>query len=319
MKKKRLFLLLAVLAAFVAVFFIKTVFAGTITKEQLQNVENTDVLREIGETVIRDTKNTTLPESELPGRIEVYMENVLGDEEEEAIISVFYGPKYNITAVYEPVNGAYEFAGSLGTFFSPRDVIVKNFRKGNPIIFLSDYVNQQAGAFEDSTYLYGYTWNNESGEFINVFTEPMNINAQWLENGTWQKAERKGKAVYENSQVPNIKAEFDQSYYTAQDDGSQKQPSAEEYSLAEQWVENEMYYWSDEWQRFIIKEMIEKATGEKVAVVGRWEKLPYTRTPEFQQYTDYKRIIRKDGSTEPLPNDALSEIEVKTILKIEET
>ena len=311
MKKMRKFVLLTAASMLLPVIIYNTVFAQVITREQLQNTENIDVLREIGESVARDTKNETLPESEIPGRIEVYMENVLGDDEKEAIISVFYGPKYNITAVYKEENGGYEYVGELGTFFNPKDVKVKNFNKGNPIVFVSDYINQQAGAFEESVYFYGYTWNDEKDEFINVFLEPMNIDAQWLENGVWQKAERKGKAVYENSSVPNIKTEYNQFYYTAEDDGTKSKPEDDEYTLVEEWTENELFYWSDRWQRFIVGEAVEKSTGDKVAVISRWEKLPYTRAPEFAGYENYVRIVRSDGSMEVVPEGNLGNVEVK--------
>ena len=308
MKKKRKFALLTAASIILPVIIYNTIFAQTITREQLQNTENTDVLREIGDIVARDTKNETLPKSEIPGRIEVYMEDVLDGEEKEAIISVYYGPKYNITAVYKEENGGYEYAGELGTFFNPKDVKAKKFNKGNPIIFVSDYINQQAGSFEESAYLYGYTWNDEKGEFINVFLEPMNIEANWLENGIWQKAERKGKAVYENSSVPNIKVEYNQLYSATDDKGNKKQPEDEDYTLVEEWTENELFYWSDRWQRFIVGEAVEKSTGDKVAIISRWEKLPYIRVPEFAGYENYVRIGRGDGSMEVVPEGNLGSI-----------
>lgn len=316
MIKKKKPIIMAVLAACAVFLGVHIVMAGVITEEQLKNIEDKDVIAQVAQIVLEDTGIEPLYGSEGAGRIDVYMKNVMGDDREEAIISVFYGPKQNITAVYKPTNGGYEFAGTLGTFFSPQDIIVKNFRYGNPIIFLSDYINQKIGDFEESTYLYGYTWIDDENQFINVISVPMNIETQWLNNGIWQKAERRGKAVYENSAVPNVKADFNQFYYTAKDDGSKMAASDEAYTLQEEWKESEVYYWSDEWKRFIEDEKIEKATGEKVAILSDWNKLPYSRAPEFEPYLDYTRILRKDGTMDAVPASALSDIEKKTVSEI---
>lgn len=313
-KRTALFLLPFVLCSFMA--GIHTVFGSSISQRQIENISNEDTKKQIAKIVLEDT-GKSIPDKELDAvKVEVFMENTMGNDEDDAIISVSYGPKHNITAVYEKDKIGYEYAGSLGDFFAPKNIIVKNFKHGNPLIFLSDYTNQKIGALEECAYLYGSIWNEEEKEFVNVFTEPMNINTQWLEDGVWHKVERKGSAVYENSAVPNIKTEYDQYYYTADDSGTKTAPSAEMYTLIENWKETESFYWNNEWGRFIVDEKIEKSTGEKVAVVSRWEKLPYSRTPEFEKYSDYERIVRKDGTNESMPKENLSEIENKTFKEI---
>lgn len=314
-KRTALFLLPFILCSFIA--GIHTVFGSSISQSQIENISNENTKKQIAKIVLEDT-GKSIPDSELEKvKVEIFMENTMGNTEKDAIISVSYGPKHNVTAVYEKDKTGYEYAGSLGDFFAPKNIIVKNFKHGNPLIFLSDATNQKIGALEECTYLYGSTWNEETEEFVNVFTEPMNINTQWLEDGVWHKVERKGSAVYENSAVPNIKSDFEQAYYTAEDGGRKTSPSSEDYTLMEEWKEQETYYWSSEWRRFIVEEKIEKSTGEKVAVVSRWEKLPYSRTPEFEKYSDYERIIRKDGTNESMPKENLSEIENKTFKEIE--
>ncbi len=309
-KRTALFLLPFVLCS--VIISIHTAFGSSISVSQLENVRDGNTKKQIAKIVLEDT-GKSIPDNELDSvKVEIFMENTMGNDEDDAIISVSYGPKHNVTAVYQKEKGRYEFAGSLGEFFAPKNIIVKNFKYGNPLIFLSDYTNQKVGALEESTYLYGNVWDEETEEFVNVFTEPMNINTQWLENGVWQKVERKGSAVYENSAVPNIKSDFEQAYYTAEDRGTKTSPDAEVYNLVEDWQEQETYYWSREWGRFIVEEKIEKSTGEKVAVVSRWEKLPYSRTPEFEEYSDYERIIRKDGTNESVNKDSLSTIENRT-------
>ena len=314
-KRTALFLLPFILCSFIA--GIHTVFGSSISQSQIENISKENTKKQIAKIVLEDT-GKSIPGKELDGvKVEVFMENTMGNDEDDAIISVSYGPKHNITAVYQKEKGGYEYAGSLGEFFAPKNIIVKNFKHGNPLIFLSDDTNQKIGALEECTYLYGSTWNEETEEFVNVFTEPMNINTQWLEDGVWHKVERKGSAVYENSAVPNIKTEYNQSYYTADDAGTKTNPSAEMYTIIENWQETESFYWSSEWRRFIVDEKIEKSTGEKVAVVSRREKLPYSRMPEFEKYSDYERIIRKDGTNESMPKENLSEIENKTFKEIE--
>ena len=56
----------------------------------------------------------------------------------------------------------------------------------------------------------------------------------------------------------------------------------------------ERFYWSDEWNRFILDEAVEVATGQPVAIIENLASSPYLLAdlPDFKDY----RIVRKDGT-----------------------
>ncbi len=301
------------------VFMAVNIFASSISDSQLKNIENTDVMTEVAGIVLSDSNYEGGFTADEVGKIEVYMYDLTGDGKEDAIVSVFFGPKSNITSVYENKGGIYDYRGTLGEFFSPSDINVQSLNSEDYVIFVSDYINQQIGAFEKETYLYGYVWDEKLNDYKTVFADPLDIEAQWLQDGIWKKVVREGSYTYDNSSVPNIKTTYNQEYYTYSDEGNKRPSKDEDYNIADSWQENETYYWSDEWSRFIVGEKIEKSTGEKVAIISRWNKLPYSRTPEFQPYNNVERILRKDGKAENVNKDTLTEIENKVFNTIKST
>ena len=98
-KRTALFLLPFVLCSFI--ISVHTVFGSSISANQLQNVSDENTKRQIAKIVLEDT-GKSIPDKELDGvKVEVFMENTVGNTEKDAIISVSYGPKHNVTAVYE--------------------------------------------------------------------------------------------------------------------------------------------------------------------------------------------------------------------------
>ena len=75
------------------------------------------------------------------------------------------------------------------------------------------------------------------------------------------------------------------------------------------------FYWNDDWNAFIIDEMIENSTGEKVAVLVLWSDLPYSLAEYSEDeeentpgYENLVRIRRKDGTTAVVNINTLSAI-----------
>ena len=58
----------------------------------------------------------------------------------------------------------------------------------------------------------------------------------------------------------------------------------------------EKIVWSNDWQRFIIKEGTEKSTGQKVAILEDLDNSPYALYEGYLNVGDRYRILREDGS-----------------------
>ena len=81
------------------------------------------------------------------------------------------------------------------------------------------------------------------------------------------------------------------------------EPEDDTFEQKKERVVVEQFYWSEEWQRFILKEAIEKETGQKVAIVENLQASAY-QLAGFEDAEDYG-IMRKDGSFDYVHKDDL--------------
>ena len=119
--------------------------------------------------------------------------------------------------------------------------------------------------------------------------------------------------------VPVIKSTYTQQYLVSDEQNALNIPLDNTYSLENSRVIEQNFYWSDEWNSFIIGEKIEKATGQKVAELILWSDLPYSLA-EYNQneeentpgYNNLVRIKRKDGTTAVVNKDSLTDVKSNT-------
>ena len=226
---------------------------------------------------------------------------------QDAVVTVKFGPKSTIMAVYTPVDGKYEYVGEIGYFYDVGNIkFLQPGKNGLEIVAFKEKNNQTAGALENNSFTrtYGY----DDGKFQNLLNIDENIETWWTDtvyrdnnSQTWYKITQTSN-IQKSDDDRSVEAVKTQIYYVAEDYNKNGIPDEEEFSELGRRSVKELYYWDDSWERFILDEATEKATDKNVAVIQDYGYSPYVLTgDEFDKY----RILRRDGTSEIVDYDAL--------------
>ena len=315
-------------AAAAMVFLIcVTIFgeAPTITQDDVNNITNREVMEKIADVMLKDAGREGDVSPEDVVKIDVLYGDFTGEGKKQAVISADFGPRYTIVSVYEDNNGKYRFVGEVGVFTDTADLRVVSLQnKNRDAIFINEILNEKIGAFEKLEYDKGYIWADESQKFVNIFNYPVRIRADWNMTWStssteapsqWERVTQTTKSILENGNNPVIRSRFHQEYLTSSDTNALNIPLDNTYTLVRERDIERNFYWNDDWNAFIIDEMIENSTGEKVAVLVLWSDLPYSLAEYSEDeeentpgYENLVRIRRKDGTTAVVNINTLSAI-----------
>ena len=212
----------------------------------------------------------------------------------------------------------YTYVSDVGEFFDVKDVFFLPLSSdGTNIMIVREYANQNIGAYERSSFLKGYIWDDKNETFQNVLNIPEGIEVTW--NGSWdtsgeerwQKIEERSEFVfnenYEND--PTLKFTQYQAYKISESTDKDNIPDESTFHTAKNRVINQTYYWSDDWSRFILSEKKDKATGEKVAVIEDFSASPYVLVEEYKNMANNVTIQRPNGTIEIVPSNTLWELD----------
>lgn len=307
--------------AVLVIFTIKTYgVVEQITEEMLQEPNSEQNKQNIARIVLEDTGRNVVFSPEEVQQITVYQGDLLGNGQQQAAIALSFGLKNTILAVYtkEKQGENYTYISDVGNFFDVRDVFFLPLSSdGTNIMIVREYANQNIGAYERSSFLKGYIWDDKNDMFQNVLNIPEGIEVTW--NGSWdtsgeerwQKIEERSEfASGENSNHnPTLKLVQYQAYKISESTDKDNIPDESTFYTAKSRVVNQNYYWDDNWRRFILDEKKDKATGEKVAVIEDYSASPYVLVEEYNDMANNVVIQRKNGTIEIVPNDALLELD----------
>ena len=315
-KRKRLTALCAV-GVLLLGFTVKTYGVGErLTTEQLDIPNAQENIYVIAEQVIQDTNHANRYQPEYAQNIDVYYGNVAGDEQEEAIIVLQLGPKDTIVAVYEPDGkGGYEYLGEVGIFFQVNKIEFMPIQQLDyDVLIVREEANQNIGAFENSSFIHGYAWRGD--HFSMVLNLPERVVATWnklWDEGNaagasdWRKITETSDIQWEDRVEPVLTLRKDQSYLVSSDTVSKNIPNDSTFSEISQRSVVEVQTWSNDWQRFIMYEMIETATGETVAVIEDLALSPYALLSDYGDNAQLVRIVRKNDETDVVNRSTLRE------------
>lgn len=254
-----------------------------LTQEQVSNPKEGNNKEMIAKNVLADTGRTDLYDLSDAQEVTVYYGGVLNKGQDDVIISVDFGPKNTVVAAYTPDGNVYEYVGDVGNFFDVQDVtFVPIPSLGKDVIILQEFANQNIGAYEASSLLKGYVYDN--GDFRNVLNTPEKIQASWnylwdnfdiKDASKWHRVTEDTQKNWKNKEVPNLELLRNQTYFEAKDANEKLLPKDSSFAEKSSRKIAEIFYWSDEWQHFILGEATEKATNEKVAVIENQNASPY--------------------------------------------
>lgn len=313
------------IAAVVLTGFLFFCFAGTIygistsaniTQRELES-PNTKANREsIAQKILRDTGNTDRFEPADATNIIIAYGDVLGDETNEAVINLELGSKNSIVSVYERDGNEYKYAGNLGDFFYIRTIEFLPIENNKEIILLREYANQNIGAFERSSFIIGYLW--DGNRFREVLNIPEGIEAVWNDlwdnstqdgNSRWNKIEQRTDIEFSRNGNPILNLNHYQAHRVTDERISTDVPDNNDYDTVSNRVVSETYYWNPEWNLFILSEMQDNRTGERVAVIEDLASSPYALLSDYGDIANRVRIERKDGTIETVDKTSLSPID----------
>lgn len=299
--------------------------APAITRDNLNNTTDMETMVKIAGIMLNDTERTGDITPEEIIKLDVLYGDFKGNGKKDAVLLADFGPRYTLLSAYEQDGDKYKFIDEVGVFTNtqdPRVVYLQN--KNRDTIFINEILNEKIGAFERLEYDKGYIWDDKSQSFVNIYNYPVKIQADWnsnWEDGTekspqgWQRVTQSTKSLLENGANPVIKSTYTQQYLVSDEQNALNIPLDNTYSLENSRTIEQSFYWSDEWNAFIIGEKIEKATGEKVAELILWSDLPYSlaeytvsEEESTPGYNNLVRIKRNDGTTAVVNKDALTDI-----------
>ncbi|MEA5082682.1 MAG: hypothetical protein VB018_00850 [Lachnospiraceae bacterium] len=290
--------------------------AKQITAKDLKNLNDSSTMAKVSEILVKDMeKSKDVNAKEIRSITATYGE-IDGKDNDNVVIVGNYGSNCALVGVYQKANGVYVFLDDIGVFFDVEGVNTVNLKNlGRDAVFIKEYAQQIGGAFERTTFLRGYLWAEDGFKLIYSMAEQ--VNADWnkySDNGEdgvesqWNRVIQTSKTKLENGNYPAIKAQRNQFYLKSSDTEAKNIPADSTFHEVAKKEVSESYYWSDKWEKFIICEKVDKTTGEKVAVIEDWGNLPYSIVQDYEIYSSKVRIVRKDGTTDIVQGETLSEV-----------
>ena len=277
--------------------------------EEFANANEAGNKIKIAEKVLVSTDRTDMFTPQDARNIKVDCAELTKMGVQDALVTVDFGPKATVMAVYTPVNDGYEYVGEVGYFYDVDNIaFMRPNKSGLEVITFRERNNQSIGAMENGSFIRGYTYKEK--DFKNVINIDENTEAWWndVQSGAaepyWHKITQQSN-VKKSDDDRRIEAVKTQIYSTAENTVSMTRPDDSEFNEKNRRTVDENFYWNDGWQSFIIDEKTENSTGEKVAVLKDFGPSPYVLTgDEFDKY----RLLREDGSIGIVNYDELSVI-----------
>ncbi len=303
------------------IFTVKTYgVAEKITTDMLQDPNSEKNKENISRIVLEDTGRNAVFSPEETVEITIYQGDLLGNGQEQAVIALSFGLKNTDLAVYtkDKEGDGYTYVSDVGEFFDVKDVFFLPLSSdGTNIMIVREYANQNIGAYERSSFLKGYIWDDKNETFQNVLNIPEGIEVTW--NGSWDTSgEERWQKIEERSEFADGKTDNNnptlnltqyQAYRISDSTDKDNIPDESTFHTAKNRVVNQTYYWDDNWRRFILSEKKDKASGEKVAIIEDYSASPYVLVEEYNNMANNVAIQRQNGTIEIVPSNTLWELD----------
>ena len=303
------------------VFTVKSYgVAEKITSDMLQDPNSEKNKEDISRIVLNDTGRNTVFSPEETLEITVYQGDLLGNGQEQAAITLSFGLKNTVLAVYtkDKESNNYTYISDVGEFFDIKDIFFLPLNSdGTNIMIIREYANQNIGAYERSSFLKWYIWNDKNEMFENVLSIPEGIEVTW--NGSWDTSgEERWQKIEERSEFvsgendknnPTLKLVQYQAYKVSESIDKDNIPEESTFHTEKNRVVNQTYYWDDNWNRFILSEKKDKSTGETVAIIEDYSASPYVLVEAYNNMANNVAIERKNGTIEIVPSNTLWELD----------
>ena len=290
-----------------------------ISNESIEDYNNSNGLdktirkKNIIEQILVDSENTNLNIDKNKASLKI-MNGAIINENEQNMFIVTDNSK-SIIAVYED----NEFIGVVDTFVNLIDVQIMplNAREGSLIVVRED-INNMLGAFEDGVYIRGYAY------YDGAFHQVLSILEEYVAyyNNSWNSLKQEQTLVWEmicssayvqwtNETSPVVEVTYFQEYGYALSKDPNIQATELDFTTMEYREVKSTYYWSNEWNSFIMGEAIYLETGEEVAILDDLSLSPFALVDELIDYNEKYIVKYKNGEIERIGKEEIELIEVE--------
>lgn len=254
-----------------------------ITREELNRLEQAEVQKEIAEQVLSDIKKADLFDLNDLQDVRVYFVDT--NDGERVVVLLDLGQENNIVAVYTEEGNVYEYVAELDLFYQVNDIqFLPIATQEKNAIIVNEYINQGLGAYEFSELIRGYVL--ESGMYRQVLNVEGDVDSFWnrkwdnpdsIEPYQWEQVHQSVSSTWDTDGKGNpiLFLEKQQSLWEARENENNTVPPKEKFTKTSGRTIKETYFWSDDWNRFILGEAIEKSSQEVVAIIEIRDNSPY--------------------------------------------
>ncbi|GFI62158.1 hypothetical protein IMSAG049_01331 [Clostridiales bacterium] len=276
---------------------------------EFANINTPEGRERIAKKVLESTGRTDMFKPSEATNIRVNYAQLTQNGVQDALVTVNFGPEATIMAVYTPTENGYEFVGEVGYFFNVDNIGFLQPSDGNDVIAFRESNRQSIGSLENSSFIRGYTLKD--GSFKNVLNVDENIESWWNDSHMGISDDEQWHKVTQATNIENsnndtqIDAVKRQTYSTASPTESKTIPEDSQFNEQDRRTVDETFIWDDEWKTYIAGEKIEKATGERVAILKDFNGSPYILTGDTH---DRYRILRQDGTVDVLDYEEVIDV-----------
>lgn len=314
MKRKKLVLLVSavvLIGGYSAGIYANMIQQGEgLTQKEIDNPNIEKNQMQIAKRVLERTGRTDQYDLEDLEDVTVYVGSEATNSEDNAVVTLNFGPKNTVVAVYRSDGSVYEYVADLGDFYGVKNVrFIPVEELGKDVVIVQERVNQSLGSFEETDVVRGYVYDGK--KYQSVLNTPEKIQSSWndvwnkgLDNPSlWRRITEETESEWIGGEDASFQVTRYQTYLESDNKDETLEPADDTFEQKDERIVVEKFYWSDEWQRFILREAVEKATGQKVAIVENLQASAY-QLAGFEDTEDY-RIVRKDGTFDYVRKDDL--------------
>lgn len=251
--------------------------------------------------------------------VQIYTANITAPDAQDKVVLLQLGPRNSIIAVYTPDGGEYSYVDDIDGLYGVDELtIIPVSGENRDMILLEEGVNQEVGSFEKLQLLKAYMYHDDNEPGLeDVINLPIGIDAVWNSAWTpgvdldglneWQRIVSRSEYAVKEGDPTALDLTTYQTFYLTEKTPMQQAPRDGAYTVQDERVVENQYFWSSDWFNFILDEGIIKSTGERVGIAEILAHSPYSLAGFAE---DDVGVLRSDGSYEFISED---EVELQHI------
>lgn len=322
--KKKVLVIIVTVILLVTGTYYSTTYWQSINKEQLSKGEiplstarNADsFLDALSRKAVEDIVDITLKNTcykkwkKFKTSLNVIVKriNILPAKGKELVVAISLPPQEGIAAVYKRVGNKMVYVSKITALLPVTGISgLKVDFTDRELLVVNQYQDEMLGAFFNADYCDIFLMDkNRFNRVLGLITD---YNAYW--NQAWEGTDEEAYWLWLRQRLQvdyvdrgnTVKLTSDQALLKSEVLNSKTIPGEKDFKVRYKRVVTQEYRWSDEWNRYILGELINEFTGEKVALL---EDYHYSISGLLNSKHDYMiKIINKKGEIEIIPSQSL--------------